>query len=1276
DDLSLNVTASQVQTFYRSHQNGNWAAPSTWEYSTDNVSWNTSMNSPTKDAENILIQPNHNVFVNSSISLDQTTIAGTLELKTGGILNINDGVGDDIFIKENGVLKITSSENYSASVNQSANVNINISTDGKITIGDGSSFTGDGYEGFATSAKNIWNDGSVYEYNRNKPFDAPGLIYFPNVASNVIPVFRVITVNGTPGVGSSKDFRVNGILEVNTNLTFSGTGDKYFRNGIRGTATITATGTGQIFLDGINAILDGSPLNFVLNANRNIRLTNSCNIPTGANVIISGANLDNNLAGNIFTINGTLDVKTFGINNKSGKIVLNGLYQTANDGGFSGSGSSIVSGSITVNPGSTIELYANGNQSLNTRSDFSNLIFSGSGIKTPKGPFSPNGTITIKEDAIFDCTGNINGVNIGNENTSLKMTGNSRLIVSGYGPNPPMSGIYNLSGGVVEFRGSNGTPQTIRSKYYQNIEVTGNNVLMSDGNINLNSNGTFTVKNGGVFSINDNTIIGTGDHTQTVKLESGAIFKCGTNMGFNGAAITSIPIKSSAINIDIENIILQPGSTIDYSRNGDQPITNAKGLVYQNLVISGSGNKTAPANNLNIKGNFSKISNANFLHNNGTVIFNGTISQTYSSVSPQIIFNNLTNQNTLGLNINDSLSVYKELLLTNNSVTNINSDISLLSSKDQTASIGQLGSNANINYGNGRFIVERYINTNTKNGGHPKSWQLISTPAFGESIFNTWQEKRSKIILGYGIWLTDKSGALNGFDAVSAAPSMKYYDPVTNSWIGISGTNISLENPKGYLVFVRGDRQATTINSSATPTILRTRGKIYTPQFLPPISAVSPGKFQCVGNPYASVIDFTKINTTNIESSYTAWDPTLGGDYGVGGYQTISAATGYKPVPGNSTNYKTSGDYRYIQSGQAFFVFNYTASAGSVSFSESCKVSGSNHLVTRKAEQINGILFANLNAQNNIVLDGNAVSFSSKFSNEIDANDALKILSGTANFGLKRAGKILSVEARKEVTLSDTIFYSLENLSKQQYKLVFLPEKMQPGFDAHLIDQYLKTESSISLADTTFVNFSITDDQESAAPQRFYLVFRASVRLSLSFLSINAYPKDGNVLIAWEVENENDIENYQVECSADGINFSNIGIINAKDGPVNGYEFIHAQPKAGDNFYRLRINKIDGKVEYKKVVKVWIPESTSSIEIYPNPVQNGVIEIQFINQSAGKYYFNLYNSIGQKMFSKEINCEGGNFIQSIRPGKAFIQGIYQLEILKPNGDKKTLKVWK
>ncbi len=548
--------------------------------------------------------------------------------------------------------------------------------------------------------------------------------------------------------------------------------------------------------------------------------------------------------------------------------------------------------------------------------------------------------------------------------------------------------------------------------------------------------------------------------------------------------ITQAPIKSSAINSNIENIILKPNSTVEYSRSnllsdGDQPITNANGLVYQNLVISGTGNKTAPSDNLIIQGNLSKTSTANFLHNNGTVIFNGSNSQTYSCNSPQMVFNNLTNENTVGLNINDSLSVYNQLALRDNSVINLDADISLLSSKDHTASIGQLGTNAKINYANGRFIVERYINTNTTNGGHPKSWQLISTPAFGETIFNTWQEKGSKTISGFGTWITGKPGTVKGFDAASPAPSMKYYDPASNSWVGISGTGINLANAKGYMVFVRGDRKVRTTNSPATPTVLRTRGKLYTPEFLPPTSIVPAGKFQSVGNPYASVIDFSKINSTNIESSYTAWDPTLGGKYGLGGYQTISAATNYKAVPGNTTIYNSTSDYRNIQSGQAFFVFNYTASPGSVSFTEGCKLSGNQHLVNREPTIERPVLFANLISKG-VIRDGNAVAFDQKFSNNVDGEDALKMTNARENFAVKVDGKILAVEARKEMKESDTIFYHLKNLSKQQYKLSFIPENIHSGLEAHLIDQYLKTDTLVSLTDTSFVNFFVTTYKASA----------------------------------------------------------------------------------------------------------------------------------------------------------------------------------------------------
>jgi hypothetical protein len=89
---------------------------------------------------------------------------------------------------------------------------------------------------------------------------------------------------------------------------------------------------------------------------------------------------------------------------------------------------------------------------------------------------------------------------------------------------------------------------------------------------------------------------------------------------------------------------------------------------------------------------------------------------------------------------------------------------------------------------------------------------------------------------------------------------------------------------------------------------------LYCGDVLPPASIVPAGKFQSIGNPYASAIDFSKvIRDDNISTSYFAWDPTLYGTYGYGGYQTISATLNYNAIPGNTSNYNTISDYRNIQ---------------------------------------------------------------------------------------------------------------------------------------------------------------------------------------------------------------------------------------------------------------------------------------------------------------------------------------------------------------------------
>ena len=301
-----------------------------------------------------------------------------------------------------------------------------------------------------------------------------------------------------------------------------------------------------------------------------------------------------------------------------GSIVINGKFINRDKDNFYGTNGAIPGIIPALNIGCTIEYGLAGNQVVTARSDYQNITFSGSGTKTLANTFAPLLTVYITGSAIVYA-----GYNFGDNGTApftnFTMDG-GRLIVATTGTQPCMTGTYTLTGGIIEFASSQVTAQTIRSKSYQNIEVTGNNVGNSNGNISLNANGTFVVKAGGVFEINDNSITGPGG-TQTVTVENGGIFRTGNNEGFNGYSATFT--NNSSVHQNITNINLNAGSTVEYMRSGDQPVTNANGLIYSNLLISGTGNKTAPSGILTVQGNLIKSGTSTFAHNGGTVLLNG-----------------------------------------------------------------------------------------------------------------------------------------------------------------------------------------------------------------------------------------------------------------------------------------------------------------------------------------------------------------------------------------------------------------------------------------------------------------------------------------------------------------------------------------------------------------------------------------------------------------------------------------------------------------------------
>lgn len=950
------------------------------------------------------------------------------------------------------------------------------------------------------------------------------------------------------------------------------------------------------------------------------------------------------------TLTGSLPSSKLALNNNTGLIL----------GEIGGPSLPNFAGTITFNSNSTLTLNGNGAQILKGGLDYKNLTFDNSTNTTlASNPTSIVGMVTVKNNAILDI-GNSNG--FGNASTNLTMTGGRFRMAGTTGSKPDIDGSYSLTGGIIEFYGSNVTRQNIKGKTaagstvinFYKIEVNGTNVGIGLYNIVLTSNAlcSFTVKTGATYTMSDMTIAGSASPISLCKLvvETGGLFNCGNNQGFHG--YTQLGLNSSSINSNIvaTNITLDPGSTVAYIKDGDQPITNTK--EYQNLIIAGnSGTKTAPAGTLTVDGNFTKTGNSIFAHNGGEVEMKNTgIAQNYycTSATP-VTFSTLYNNNTasgLGLNIQNDLNIETKLKFRTNSKLYLQAgNITLKSSATKTANVGQVvGGSSVIDYpGTGRFIVERYLDLGPS-GSHGKSWQFLAVPVNGgQTVNDAWQNGQAPMVVGtngLGTLITNNVAG-TGFDMIGGVgPSMKYYLPATNTWAGITGTNIPIYNANGYMLFVRGDRNVSSYSAAATNTVLQTKGKIFTIGTVPntpPAINVAAGLFQSVGNTYASAIDFSKLVRSNVQAVFYVWDPKLGGAYGLGAYQTFTETSSgsnlYAVTPGGGSYGAPGSINNNIESGQAFFVHS-SGPAGTLTFNEGSKVDASQNVYrmanfSSNISQIRTQLVSLLGGET--LTDGVSFEFNNSFSNAVDALDALKILNGGENLGIQTQGKTLVVERRANPGNGDTAWFNLSNLHAQEYRLDLIPvHGEQWNVKAYLIDRFLNESTELSVTDTLKYNFSvIASSPGSYAANRFCLVFRKAKK-TFEIRDYNATLVSGTIQLKWQEVHSTKETMYKVQASEDGVHFRDVDAIIGKG--ENGMLAVLPLKRTVPDFYRV-VGREDGEWVNSEAKK---PDLPPSISIFPNPVNNGVANIALSNLEAGMYQLELIDAAGQIVIRKAI----------------------------------------
>lgn len=121
----------------------------------------------------------------------------------------------------------------------------------------------------------------------------------------------------------------------------------------------------------------------------------------------------------------------------------------------------------------------------------------------------------------------------------------------------------------------------------------------------------------------------------------------------------------------------------------------------------------------------------------------------------------------------------------------------------------------------------------------------------------------------------------------------------------------------------------------------------------------------------------------------------------------------------------------------------------------------------------------------------------------------------------------------------------------------------------------------------------------------------SGVALPVGFAGFKAELQNGTALISWNTANETNNAGFNIERSADGVNFSNLTFVaskaeNGNSTSTNNYQFIDKRILNGNNFYRLKQIDKDGKFTYSNVVVVKSLRS-HQLEIgaiYPNPVKN------------------------------------------------------------------------
>lgn len=156
---------------------------------------------------------------------------------------------------------------------------------------------------------------------------------------------------------------------------------------------------------------------------------------------------------------------------------------------------------------------------------------------------------------------------------------------------------------------------------------------------------------------------------------------------------------------------------------------------------------------------------------------------------------------------------------------------------------------------------------------------------------------------------------------------------------------------------------------------------------------------------------------------------------------------------------------------------------------------------------------------------------------------------------------------------------------------------------------------------------------------------------------------NNNARISWEAAANEQVQQYVVQKSDDGLRFADAQVVNASS--LSGTVFYSTTLTGREPAYRVKMKLHNGEILYSAILRLY-GNNAPTLRLYSNPVSGNMLEMEINSDTQQQLQLLLFNSNGNRVAQMPLNCTKG--AQTVKKDMGHLApGVYFLKLNTASG---------